>query len=238
MTAASTAIAVVAKAPVPGRVKTRMQPALTPAQSAELATAMLCDVTAAAQATGAQVWWSYTGAAAVLDAVRPSGVAMLAQVGPGLAARLAHAHRTLHGGGAERVLLVGADCPTLDATALDDAIARLDAADVVLAPASDGGYTLLGTRTCAPSLLADIPMSTEHTATDTLAEAARLDLEVAVMPSRPDIDTPADLGAALHGGWLAAADRTRALAVTLLGLTDVTRGAVPTSTTAARPPAR
>jgi rSAM/selenodomain-associated transferase 1 len=216
VTGGATAIAIVAKAPVPGRVKTRMQPALTPAQSAELATAMLYDVTAAAQATGAQVWWSYAGDVAVLEALRPPDVALLAQVGDGLAARLAHAHRTLHGRGAGRVLLVGADCPTLDLAALHDAIALLDAADVVLAPASDGGYTLLGTRRCAPSLLAGVPMSTDHTAADTVAEAARLGLDVAFLPSRPDVDTPADLRAALEGGWLDAADRTRVLATALL----------------------
>ena len=209
-------IAVVAKAPVAGRVKTRMQPALTPTQATDLAAAMLCDVTAAALATGAQVWWSYAGDRAVLDALRPPGVALLAQVGADLAERLAHAHSTLHDAGARRVLLVGADCPTVDVATLLDALTLLDANDVVLAPATDGGYTLLGTRTRAPSLLRDVPMSTDHTAADTLAEAARLGLEVAVMPSRPDVDTAADLRDALDGGWLAAADRTRALATRLL----------------------
>ncbi|HEX6257107.1 MAG TPA: TIGR04282 family arsenosugar biosynthesis glycosyltransferase [Euzebyales bacterium] len=209
------AIAVVAKAPVPGRVKTRMQPVLSAAQAADLAAAMLADVTAAAQATGAQVWWSYAGDRAVLDALRPAGVLLLAQVGEGLGARLAHAHTTLHGR-AERVLLVGADCPTLDAAALRSASALLDDHDLVLGPADDGGYTLAGTRTSAPSLFTAVPMSTPHTAVDTLAEAERLGLRSAVMTARPDLDRVGDLRHALAGGWLASAPRTRAIAAGLV----------------------
>jgi rSAM/selenodomain-associated transferase 1 len=209
------AIAVVAKAPVPGHVKTRMQPALSAAQAADLAAAMLADVTAAARATGAQVWWSYAGVRAVLDALRPADVRLLAQVGDGLGPRLAHAHTTLHGH-ADRVLLVGADCPTLDAAALCAAIALLDDHDLVLGPADDGGYTLAGTRAPAPSLFTAVPMSTAHTAVDTLAEARRLGLRAVVTAARPDLDRVSDLRDALAGGWLASAPRTRALAAGLM----------------------
>lgn len=205
-------VAVVAKAPVAGRVKTRMVPPLSARQAAQLATAMLADVTAAALATGAAVWWSYAGDRDVLEALRPVGVRMLRQCGDGFAARLAHAHGTLHADGAERVLLVGADCPALDAVALHEVIALLEDHDVVLGPASDGGYTVLGTRTSAPSLLTGVPMSTAHTGADTLREADRLGLTTAVTATRPDLDTADDLRAALAGGWLRAAPRTRALA--------------------------
>ncbi|HSJ45630.1 MAG TPA: TIGR04282 family arsenosugar biosynthesis glycosyltransferase [Euzebyales bacterium] len=212
-----TAIAVVAKAPVPGPVKTRMQPGLSADLAADLAAAMLADVTTAARATDATVWWSYAGDRAVLDALRPAGVRLLAQVGDGLGERLAHAHRTLHGAAAGRVLLVGADCPTVDADVLRAALARLDDHDVVLGPAGDGGYTLLGTGTCAPSLLSAVPMSTAHTGADTLAQAERLGLRTAVLDARPDLDTVDDLRTALDGGWLDAAPRTRALATSILG---------------------
>jgi rSAM/selenodomain-associated transferase 1 len=210
-TDAGVAIAVVAKAPVPGRVKTRMQPALSAVQAADLAAAMLADVTAAACATGAQVWWSYAGDRAVLEALRPDTVRLLAQVGDGLGPRLAHAHTTLHGL-ADRVLLVGADCPTLDAAALRAAIALLDDHDLVLCPAADGGYTVAGTRTAAPSLFTAVPMSTAHTAIDTLAEARRLGLRAVATTARPDLDRISDLRDALDGGWLASAPRTRAIA--------------------------
>lgn len=210
-----TAIAVVAKAPVAGRVKTRMQPTVSARRSADLAAAMLADVTAAAQATGAAVWWSYAGDHAVLEDLRPAGVRMLAQVGDGLGPRLAHAHRTLHDG-ADRVVLVGADCPTLDPAALRAAVVQLDDHDVVLGPACDGGYTLLGTRVRAPSLFA-VPMSTSHTGADTLAEAGRLGLCTAVTGMRPDIDTVEDLRSALADGWLDGAPRTRQVAEAILG---------------------
>lgn len=214
---AGAAIVVVAKAPVPGRVKTRMQPDLPARRAADLAAAMLADVTTAAQATGAAVWWSYAGDRAVLDALRPDGVRLLAQVGVGLGSRLAHAHRTLHEAGAERVVLVGADCPTVDSDALQAAVARLDDHDVVLGPAGDGGYTLVGTRMCAPSLFSEVPMSTAHTGADTLAQAGRLGLRTALLDTRPDLDTVDDLRTALDDGWLDAAPRTRALVTTLLG---------------------
>lgn len=212
-----TVIAVVTKAPVPGRVKTRMQPDLSPRCAADLAAAMLVDVTTAARSTGAAVWWSYAGDRTVLELLRPAGVRLLAQVGDGLGARLAHAHSTLHAAGATRVLLVGADCPTLDPDALRGAVARLDDHDVVLGPAADGGYTLLGTRTCAPSLFTTVQMSTAHTCTDTLAEARRLRLRTAVLDTRPDLDTVEDVRAALAAGWLDTAPRTSALATALLG---------------------
>lgn len=206
---AEVAIAVVAKAPEPGRVKTRMLPALSPDRAAALARAMLADVTTAALRTGASVWWSWTGDRAVLDALRPDGVRMLAQVGAGLGPRLAHAHTVLHTT-ARRVVLVGADCPSVDAPLLDEVVARLDGADVVLGPASDGGYTCIGTRVAAPSLFAAVPMSTGRTAAATLAEAHRLGLETAVLDTRPDLDTVGDLRRALAGGWLDGAPRTRA----------------------------
>lgn len=211
-----TAIAVVGKAPVPGRVKTRMLPDLSPDSAADLAAAMLIDVTAAAQATDAAVWWSYAGDRAVLDALRPAGVRLLAQVGEGLGTRLAHAHSTLHADGAARVVVVGADCPTVDAHVLRTAVDELDDHDVVLGPARDGGYTLLGTRTCAPSLFSTVEMSTTHTGADTLAEAGRLGLRAAVLDTRPDLDTVDDLRTALDDGWLEAAPRTRALATSIL----------------------
>lgn len=209
-------IAVVAKAPVAGLVKTRMRPPLSAQQAADLAAAMLRDVTRAALETGAAVWWSYAGDAAVLDDLRPPGVQMLAQVGADLAERLAHAHATLHAVGADRVILVGADCPAVDVAALHDALGLLRSADVVLGPATDGGYTLLGTAICAPTLFSAVTMSTARTGADTLGEARRLGLRAAVMDARPDIDTFPDLRAALADGWLQHAPHTRAATERLL----------------------
>lgn len=218
----SVAIAVVAKAPVAGQVKTRMQPTLSAHQAADLATATLIDVTAAATTAdagdcGRDVWWSYAGNVAVIERLRPPGVRLLAQVGNGLGARLAHAHQTLHERGYDRVVLVGADCPTVDADALRCAVRALDRHDVVIGLADDGGYTLLGTSTVAPTIFSEVPMSTAHTAASTVAEARRLGLDVAVTTTRPDLDTVDDLRAAQRGGWLDHAPRTAAAVVALLG---------------------
>lgn len=231
------AVAVVAKAPVAGRVKTRMQPPLTGVEAAELATAMLADVTDVALRTGADVWWSYAGDRAVLEPLRPDGVRLLAQVGDGLGRRLAHAHHTLHARGYGGVVLVGADCPTVDGADLGTALRLLAIHDVVLGPAADGGYTLLATRRCAPELYATVPMSTDHTAADTLAVARRLGLDTVVTPTRRDIDTVDDLRRVLAAGSLDHAPRTRTLAERLLPVTPRDPAAA-TSRTTPPPPAR
>lgn len=210
------AIAVIAKAPVAGRVKTRMQPPLSPGEAADLAAAMLGDVTVAAQATGATVWWSHAGPRELIAPLRPARVRLLRQQGTGLGERLAHTHRVLHERGHARVVVVGADCPTVDADELTATIRLLDDHDAVIGPASDGGYTLLGTTVCAPALFSDVPMSTAHTATDTIAVADRLGLHLAVTAPRPDLDVFDDLCAALAGGWLAHAPRTRAFATRVI----------------------
>jgi hypothetical protein len=213
---ARVAIAVVAKAPVPGEVKTRMQPPLSPTEAAALAGAMLADVTAAAGDAGGDVWWSYAGDAALISRLCPPGVRLLAQVGVGLGPRLAHAHATLHDRGYDRVVLVGADCPTVDGAALRALVALLDTHEVAIGPADDGGYTMLGTRCRAPSLFTAVPMSTSHTGADTIARARRLGLRIASTRTRPDLDTVDDLRAAHAAGWLAHAPRTLAAADQLL----------------------
>jgi uncharacterized protein len=202
------AIGLVAKAPVAGKVKTRLCPPCTPEEAAEIATALLLDTAASAAATGHDVWCVHLG--------DPAGQER-AQRGADLGERLAGAQADLHGRGYDRVVLLGADCPTVEPALLAAAVAALDGADVVLGPARDVGYTLIGTAVPRPEVLVDVEMSTPRVLADTLARAEAAALRVALVAERHDLDTVADLAAALAAGQLDHAPRTRAAAVALAG---------------------
>lgn len=181
-------LAVIAKAPVAGRVKTRLCPPCTPAQAAALAEAALRDTLAAmAAAAGPGV-----ARAIVLDGVPGAWAGdeqVVAQRGGGLDERLANAFADLGGGPA---LIVGMDTPQLTGALLADALALLEDHDAVLGPAEDGGYWGIGLRRADPRTLLGVPMSVDHTLTAQRARLADLGLRVADAPALVDVDTFAD----------------------------------------------
>jgi uncharacterized protein len=205
-----TAIGLIAKAPTPGRVKTRLCPPLTPAEAAEVAAALLADTAANAAATGHDLWAVHTGEEDGIAALLPPDTPLLAQRGEGLAERLAAAQADLHRVGYLRVVLLGGDCPTVTPCYLMEAIALLDVHDVVLGAAADGGYTLIGSSGVAPALFA-VEMSTPRVLADTLDRAAAGGLRFARLPARHDLDDAEDLLDAAATGQLASAPRTSAL---------------------------
>jgi len=208
------AVVLIAKTPLAGQVKTRLCPPLSGAQAAAVATALLCDAADAATATGADTWCAYHGDEAVLRRLLPDAVRLLPQRGGDLAQRLAAAQADVFAIGYERVVLYGADCPTVAAADLCLALESLDHADVVLGPAADGGYTILASSRPTPALFDGVVMSTEQVLADTLRLAAGL--QVTLLDSRHDLDTVADLLAALDDGQLDNAPRTHELVGQLL----------------------
>jgi rSAM/selenodomain-associated transferase 1 len=109
-----------------------------------------------------------------------------------LGARMHHAVADALAGGAGEVLVVGTDCPGLDARLLDRAFGALRDADVVIGPATDGGYYLIGLRALAPALFAAIPWSSADTLAHTLRAAQSAGMSVALMEEHDDIDTASD----------------------------------------------
>jgi uncharacterized protein len=178
---------VMAKAPVPGRVKTRLCPPCTPTQAARLAAAALADTLAVVGADAGGVRTAVlSGAYAV-----PHGWRVAPQRGDGLAARLHHAFLDTRLPGTAS-LLVGMDTPQLTPSLLRAADATLTTAgvDAVLGPAEDGGWWVLGLRDPAhASLVRTVAMSTDHTGADTLAALRRRGLRVALLPTLRDVDT-------------------------------------------------
>lgn len=110
------------------------------------------------------------------------------QTGGDLGARLSHSFATGFRRGYGPVFAIGADCPDLDSACLHEAVESLANHDVVIGPASDGGYYLIGLRAPAPSLFTGIEWSTPTVFADTMQRAKEQELRVALLPERLDID--------------------------------------------------
>lgn len=182
---------VLAKQPVPGRVKTRLTPAYTPAEAAALAEASLRDTLAAvAAAPAGRRTLVLAGAPGPW---LPGGVTVIAQRGGGLDERLACAFDDAFAG--RPLVLIGMDTPQVTPALLGAAGRALARRDAVFGPASDGGFWLLGLRRPDARLLRGVPMSRPDTGAVQLARLRTAGLDVAVLPELTDVDTPADAAA-------------------------------------------
>jgi rSAM/selenodomain-associated transferase 1 len=177
------AVLVIAKAPVPGRVKTRLCPPCTPEQAATLASAALQDTLAAAAAAGAG------RRVLVLDgepaAWLPTGWEVVRQRGHGLAERLAAAFEDA---GAP-AFLVGMDTPQLTPALIRAGLRALATHDAAFGPAADGGYWGIGLRRPRRAVFAGVPMSEPHTGAVQRRRLEVLGLRTAALPTLLDVDT-------------------------------------------------
>ena len=188
-------LALFARRPRAGEVKTRLTPAVPPPIACDLHRAMIEDaiaVAAAAQADERLLYWAGEPAGPEASA-HPEGLREREQSGAHLGERLERAFDELLAAAADRAVIFGADCPALEPAALDRAFDVLEAHDVVLGPARDGGYYLIGLRRRAPPLFREIEWGTSRVLDQTLARASRAGLAAAVLPTLDDLDTPEDL---------------------------------------------
>jgi glycosyltransferase A (GT-A) superfamily protein (DUF2064 family) len=184
-------VIVLAKAPVAGKVKTRLCPPCTPEQAATVAAAALADTLDVVTACGAD-----RRILAVEGAFpAPPGWDVLAQRGDSLGVRLTHAFADSHRAGAATVL-VGMDTPRLSTHDLDDALRQLaepGGPGAVLGPAVDGGWWALGLRDARhASVLAGIVTSTATTGSETRDALLGLGLRVAALRDLTDVDSAPD----------------------------------------------
>jgi len=185
---------VLAKAPVPGRVKTRLCPPATPEQAARLAAAALADTLAAAlRVPAAEVVVALDGE---LDPTL-AGTTVIAQRGGALGERIAAAHADVAGlAPGACTVLIGMDTPQLDPAVLGrclDAVADPDGPDAVLGPAADGGWWALALRNPRDAeLVRSVPASRSDTGARTRAALETAGLRVAAMPELTDVDTMVD----------------------------------------------
>lgn len=185
-----------AKASVAGTVKTRLVPPLTHDEAAELNTCCLADVAANVMAAARQVpiqgFAAYhpSGSERFFRDLLPDGFKLLAPREPTIGRSLFHAAYDLFAAGYGSVCLVNADSPTLPNEILVETARRLrEPGDrVVLGPAADGGYYLIGLKQFHRRLFEEVDWSTERVFRQTLARAAEIAVAVATLPEWYDVD--------------------------------------------------
>jgi len=198
-------IVIFAKAPRAGHVKTRLIPKLG-AEGAALLARRLLDHTIA-QAILADIGTLELCATPAdkgvwKDVALPTIVQRSEQGEGDLGERLARASERVIAAG-KSALLIGTDCPALDAQYLQRLAYTLELSDVVVAPAADGGYAALGLNRFDPRLFEDIAWSTSSVGSETLRRIEQLGWTARQLPMLHDIDEPADLQW-LPADWLQA----------------------------------
>lgn len=191
-----------AKAPIPGQVKTRLCPPLTPDEAASLHGSFVLDSLERSKAATLQQKLALDRILACAPAAdhvffkilgERHGVRLIDQIGDDLGAKMHQAASTLFGEGYRRLLIVGTDLPSLPLSIYRDALAQLDRHPVVIGPALDGGYYLLGLTRAVPELFDQIPWSTGEVLTATIARADAAGLSVGQLQPWRDVDTIEDL---------------------------------------------
>jgi rSAM/selenodomain-associated transferase 1 len=188
-------LALFARWPAAGAVKTRLSPALPPALACDLYRAMLEDavaLVAGADAGERFLYWAGAPAARAGFAT-PPGFHVRDQQDGDLGARLERAFEELLRAPEDRAVIVGADCPALEPSTLRAAFEALESREAVLGPARDGGYYLLGLGRLAPALFRGIEWSSAQVLDQTLARATEAGLTITLLPVLEDLDTPEDL---------------------------------------------
>ena len=192
------AIAVMAKAPEAGQVKTRLVPPLSQEEAAELYRCLLLDkLFQVSQLPRVDSYVAYTPGEAgpLMRELAPQSFTLIPQSGSDLGARLHRLSAILLERGHPGVLIVDSDTPTLPMAYLLEAIEQLqgEITDLVLGPAEDGGYYLIGLKRPCRALFDGIRWSSPSVFPETLRRACAQRLRVATLPSWFDVDTADDL---------------------------------------------
>lgn len=184
--------------PVSGSAKTRLIPCLGTEGAAQLQREMTehvlarvwplapqCAVTLEVRFTG--------GSVAEMRRWLGRGLRFVPQGDGDLGARMQRASTEAFDAGARAVVIIGADCPEVDATRVQSAFQRLRTHRLVLGPARDGGYYLVGLKAATPALFADIPWGTSQVLATSVERARTLGFEPFLLSVAADVDEPADL---------------------------------------------
>jgi len=194
--ASANVLLVFVKYPTPGTVKTRLVPKLTPEQAATLCRAMTEDTLRSMRRSDSyQTTVCFTPASAYREVRSWLGpdVSLQEQCEGNLGARQYHAIRRAVEAGFGKAVIIGSDCPTIAASDIETALQALDDADVVIGPAEDGGYYLIGARRPVRSIFEGISWSTEKVLRETTARVEEAGLTLELLDVKSDIDSYDDL---------------------------------------------
>jgi rSAM/selenodomain-associated transferase 1 len=194
------AVAIVCKTPAPGQSKTRLSPPLRPEECAAISACFIRDLSATIEelvndgdSTGHAVY-TPRGSERALRALLPGHFELTPQCDGGFGERLLQGAKDLLDAGHDGAILINSDSPTLPASILRAAVEAVRQGDnVVLSPAFDGGYTLIGLSKLHSRLFEDIPWSTSSVYRLTLDRAREIGLPVVNLPGWYDVDDAASL---------------------------------------------
>jgi len=195
---ARSAVAIMAKAPQSGQVKTRLCPPLSYREAAELYRCFLLDKIAQVntlQRAAPVVSYSPDDSRPLFEDLTPPHFMLIPQHGDDLGARLLFTFARLFRQGFTQVIVIDSDTPTLPTAYLEQALMLIAERvnDVVLGPTEDGGYYLIGLRQSHRELFEQMPWSTSQVFPETRRRSEQYGLTVACTEYWYDVDTPEDL---------------------------------------------
>ena len=191
------AVILMAKAPLPGLVKTRLCPPLTRAKAAALYACLLEDTAeelSRLARTRRYLFFSPPGSERFFLRDPFSGFVRVPQAGKDLGQRMAGAFETAFARGCTRVVLVGADCPTLSAPLVRAAFREIaSSAGAVFGPCNDGGFYLIALASRAPFLFRDVPWGTDAVLSEVSLRCRAAGVPYSLLPAGFDIDDADDV---------------------------------------------
>ena len=186
-------LAIFAKTPLPGLVKTRLAPALSPEEGAELYRCMLLDTIARVGTLSVDTVIFFDGDECIFRDLLP-GALLLRQHEGGLGERLQRAFAELSSLGYRARVVIGTDAPDLPLGFIQEAFHLIEAgSDAVFGPAEDGGYYLVALGGATGGLFRDIPWSSPQVLAVSRERARESGFTTALLPSWYDVDSFADL---------------------------------------------
>lgn len=180
------------KNPVLGKVKTRLAATVGDAEALRIYQLLLEKTRRAALDVEAGRWLFYSDFLEPDDDWPETYFQKKLQTGHDLGERMENAFRQAFASGAGKVVIIGCDCPDLNGVLLQEAFQRLNEADFVLGPATDGGYYLLGMRQLEPALFRGIAWSTDAVRAETLKKMQAAGKTCFLLPELTDVDTEED----------------------------------------------
>ena len=192
----STSLIIFAKNPIPGKVKTRLIPHITPTEAAELYEAFVTDIicnTHKLQCEQVTIAYAPSNAEAAFHSICGQSVNYLPQKGDNLGERMKNAFKHSFDNGSTRTVIIGTDSPTLPLSYIQKAFDTLKEVPVAIGPTFDGGYYLIGLSEQNFEIFDGIDWSTSKVFGQTLTRVQAINKQLYVLPPWYDVDTPDNL---------------------------------------------